>query len=323
MPRYFCIIVATLLGSLTFAQDSSYAFQLPVLKPYQAEWGETLNLNEYLGKKPIVVNIWASWCPPCRAEAPDFEIAWNAYQDQVLFVGVNIQDSEGGALAFAEEFQITYPLVYDPQGAGIRNYRMFGLPTTYFFDAAGNVAYTQRGQMPGAQLKTILSSLTGQALAQDIPPELEAFQTLADAGQAALAKVQSFESEGTTHVEAGTTIDYQTEPPTSGEHYDTWTGPGFYTSPEPDGNNVHSLEHGNVIIYYDQLNPASLGTLSSWSRLFTGQWDAVLLMPKEGLGSGIILTAWTKKLSLVQFDEAAAAAFIDAFRGRGPENPVR
>jgi hypothetical protein len=65
----------------------------------------------------------------------------------------------------------------------------------------------------------------------------------------------------------------------TGAHYNTWTGPGFYTSTEPDGNNVHSLEHGNVNIYYDQLNPASLGTFSTWGRLFTGQWDAVLLMP--------------------------------------------
>lgn len=63
--------------------------------------------------------------------------------------------------------------------------------------------------------------------------------------------------------------------------------------------------------------------LKRWAGLYGGQWDGLVVTPKPGLGEAIVLTAWTKLLRLAPFDAEAAAAFIDAFRGRGPENPVR
>jgi cytochrome c biogenesis protein CcmG/thiol:disulfide interchange protein DsbE len=94
-------------------------FTLPLLPPYRAAWGETFRLGDYLGKRPIVLNFWASWCyPACYEEAPVLEAAWRKHKDRVLFVGVNTQDKEPEALRFIAQFGLTFPQVFDPRGTG-------------------------------------------------------------------------------------------------------------------------------------------------------------------------------------------------------------
>jgi hypothetical protein len=83
------------------------------------------------------------------------------------------------------------------------------------------------------------------------------------------------------------------------------------------------LEHGNIVIYYDTPEPEALATLKDWAGLYTGTWDGVVVAPMDGLGGDLVLTAWTKTLRLRSFDAGLAAAFVDAYRGRGPEHPVR
>lgn len=78
-----------------------------------------------------------------------------------------------------------------------------------------------------------------------------------------------------------------------------------------------------VVIYYDTPPAAVLATLYSWADLYGGQWSGVVVTPMPGLGEEVVLTAWERMLKLRPFDAAAAAAFVDRFRGRGPENPVR
>ncbi|PZO09992.1 MAG: hypothetical protein DCF25_21065 [Leptolyngbya foveolarum] len=86
---------------------------------------------------------------------------------------------------------------------------------------------------------------------------------------------------------------------------------------------MHSLEHGNIVVYYDQPGTEATKALESWANQFSGAWDGVVVTPKAGLGESIVLTAWTKQLNLTEFEPEAAASFIDENRGRGPENPVR
>jgi thiol-disulfide isomerase/thioredoxin len=62
--------------------------------------------------KPVIVNIWASWCGPCRAEMPLLERAWEAHKDEVVILGVASKDAPGPSLAFMNEFGITYPNVF-------------------------------------------------------------------------------------------------------------------------------------------------------------------------------------------------------------------
>jgi len=150
------------------------------------------------------------------------------------------------------------------------------------------------------------------------------FASLVAQGQPGLqAQVVTHPDSGRGHINLGTSVMYATDPPTSGIHWPNWTNPGFYDRPEPKEKLVHALEHGNVVIYYDQPSTEVLNLIRSWQRRFTGQWDGLVVVPKQGLGQTIELTAWGKFLRLETWDAPLAAAFIDAYRGRGPENPVR
>ncbi|PSN11618.1 hypothetical protein C7293_23530, partial [filamentous cyanobacterium CCT1] len=99
--------------------------------------------------------------------------------------------------------------------------------------------------------------------------------------------------------------------------------PGVYTEAQRPEQLVHALEHGNIVIYYDQPTAEAMTTLKSWADQFSGPWEGIVVVPKAGLGGEIVLTAWTKKLAMPEFSPQAAAAFVDEYRGRGPENPVR
>lgn len=150
-----------------------------------------------------------------------------------------------------------------------------------------------------------------------------AFDALAAEGKPALTRVENHPSEGRTHVPAGSQISYGTNPPTSGPHFIHWVNPGFYETSKGRSNLVHSLEHGMIVIYYDAPGAEILERLRSWVGLFTGPWSGIVAVRKAGLGEKLILTAWRRILRLDRFEAASAAAFIDAYRGRGPENPVR
>ena len=151
-----------------------------------------------------------------------------------------------------------------------------------------------------------------------------AFQALADQGRDRLAAaVTSDPNRGRGHGSRGAVYHYDRTFPTSGRHDPVWTAPGVYRAPQRPGQLVHALEHGNVVIYYDAPDPGVLDTLKDWAGLYGGQWDGLVVVPMDGLGSDLVLTAWTKRLRLSSFDAALAAAFVDAYRGRGPEHPVR
>ena len=148
------------------------------------------------------------------------------------------------------------------------------------------------------------------------------FAALARDGRGELqALVVTEISAGRTHdAHAG---DYDHRFPTSGAHNPTWVDPGVYSERQSLARLVHSLEHGNIVIYYDDPPGQVLERLRGWARLYDGQWSGIVLVPAAGLDQSVVLTAWTKRLVLDEFRPELAAAFIDAYRGRGPENPVR
>ncbi len=151
----------------------------------------------------------------------------------------------------------------------------------------------------------------------------DAFLEHAARGQDALAKVVRPANQGGGHVLPGQNVGYLGDPPTSGPHDPNWVEPGVYGTRQRPEMLVHSLEHGLVVIYYDQPDPVALATLEGWADLYGSPWSGLVLARKAGFGEEIVLTAWIKVLRLEPFDVGAAAAFIDEYRGRGPERPVR
>jgi cytochrome c biogenesis protein CcmG/thiol:disulfide interchange protein DsbE len=114
--------------------------------------GQAVALDDFRGKV-VFVNFWASWCPPCRAEAPMLEATWRRLQEQgVVFLGVNTQDEEPRARGFLQEFGITFPNGRDPDGRIAIEYGVWGLPETFIVDPAGRITYKHIGTLGQALL---------------------------------------------------------------------------------------------------------------------------------------------------------------------------
>lgn len=121
--------------------------------------GETFSLAEKRGQV-VVVNFWASWCIPCRDEAPTLERAWQKYKGRgVVFVGVDYVDSEREAQAFVKEFNITYPNGPDLGTDISRRYHMQGVPETYFVGKDGQLYGNHIGPIDDATLSAKLDEL--------------------------------------------------------------------------------------------------------------------------------------------------------------------
>lgn len=143
-------------------------------------------------------------------------------------------------------------------------------------------------------------------------------------GDGTLDRVKRHADHGTSgHLTPGEGINYGATTPTSGRHDSRWVNPGIYESAQLPTLLVHSLEHGMVVIYHDRLEADAMATLEDWSGLYAGPFNGIVVTRRAGLGEKVILTAWRKSLTQERFDAAPAAVFIDTYRGRGPENPVR
>ena len=94
---------------------------------------------------PVVVNLWASWCTPCRAEFPIFQRTSVALGRKVGFLGVLIQDKRPSAQRFLKEFPLTYPSIDDAHRGVIRELRAVGVPSTAFYDRKGKLAFLHQG----------------------------------------------------------------------------------------------------------------------------------------------------------------------------------
>ncbi len=134
----------------------------------RAAQDERVDLEELRGV-PIVLNFWASWCGPCREEAPLLQRGWESGRRQgVLFLGLNQQDAREDAGNFLEELGLDFPNVTDPSNATSRRWGMTGIPETFFLTSRGDVAFHVVGTLSAAQLRDGVAAARGaRALGAD------------------------------------------------------------------------------------------------------------------------------------------------------------
>ena len=118
--------------------------------------GNPVKLSDFFGK-PIVLNFWASWCPPCKAELPDFEEAYKKYDGKVVFLMVNMTDNQRETVQVAKDFVssqgYTFPVYYDVNYQAATVYGVRSIPQTYFISAEGEPVAYATGMITAAQLE--------------------------------------------------------------------------------------------------------------------------------------------------------------------------
>lgn len=163
------VIVIPLIWLLAygFTRDARY-IQSPLIGRQAPEFtlalfdGNNISLKDLRGKA-VLVNFWASWCLECRVEAPGLEAAWRKHRgENVVFLGVNIQDKEEEARTFIKEFGLTYVNGRDPRQRIAVNYGVWGIPETFFLDPEGRITYKHVGAIePGTITAKINEALRG------------------------------------------------------------------------------------------------------------------------------------------------------------------
>jgi cytochrome c biogenesis protein CcmG/thiol:disulfide interchange protein DsbE len=123
-----------------------------------------VSLAAYRGKA-VVINFWASWCVPCREEAPRLEAAWNEWKDKgVVVLGVNAQDFVADARRFMDEYGLTYPNVHDGPGETLGRFGVTGFPETWFVNPEGKLVGARvQGPVSEEELERNIRIALGEA----------------------------------------------------------------------------------------------------------------------------------------------------------------
>ncbi len=128
--------------------------------------GGEMTLSEQKGKV-VIINLWASWCPPCKAEMPALQEVYLANRDrglEVLAVNTTYQDQESDAAAFVQDFNLTFPILLERTGAVARQYQLRAMPSTFFVDREGVIRKVIiGGPMSEVTLQTVVEELLQEA----------------------------------------------------------------------------------------------------------------------------------------------------------------
>ena len=123
--------------------------------------GNAVSLSDFAGK-PVVVNFWATWCPPCKSELPDFEEAWKTYGDEVEFLMVNLaddRDTPEKVEAFMTDNGYEFPLYYDSEYDAAYTYGIYSIPVSLFIDADGNLSKGYIGALNASVIESCIKEI--------------------------------------------------------------------------------------------------------------------------------------------------------------------
>jgi len=122
--------------------------ELAAAPPFELKTAEggSVRLSDFRGK-PLIVNFWATWCPPCRAEMPSLQRAWEQFEeDGIGVVAINVGEDAETIGQFTDKTPVTFPLLLDEKSRTIEEWPVRGLPTTFVVDAEGRLAYVATGE---------------------------------------------------------------------------------------------------------------------------------------------------------------------------------
>lgn len=161
------VLLAVLIGVLTgkdrvdpapssrkLGTSLAPAFELANLEPS----GPALTFESASGM-PLVLNFWASWCVPCRRELPALGNVERLVGERIAFLGVNHQDDRDAALRLLEESGVAYPTGFDPDGQVAREFKLYGMPTTVFISADGEILERRTGEISQSQMVETIQRL--------------------------------------------------------------------------------------------------------------------------------------------------------------------
>jgi thiol-disulfide isomerase/thioredoxin len=117
--------------------------------------GETLSLSDFEGI-PLLLNFWATWCPPCLAEMPLIQDYADQYQDQLVVLAINAGEDEAVVRDFVTQQNLELTFLLDPSNSAAKHYRVYGFPTSLFFDEDGVLQSTHIGELNDVLLEKYL-----------------------------------------------------------------------------------------------------------------------------------------------------------------------
>lgn len=150
------LVVNNRLGEISIKEKPAPTFTLEGMD------GNPINLADLKGKV-VMIDFWSSWCPPCRAEAPALEQAYQEFRGKgVEFIGIAIWDDKSQVQKFMKQNNIQYPIGLDDKGTIAIDYGVTGIPEKYFIDKDGMLVKKFSGPMTVADVRNVLNPLLGQ-----------------------------------------------------------------------------------------------------------------------------------------------------------------
>lgn len=133
--------------------------------------GGTISLSEFRGKKPVVVDFWASWCPNCRRDMPKLNGFYEKYKDKVEVIGVNLHEKESTVKSFIESRGISFPIALDSSGRASNAFGIQYTNTHFLIDIDGNLVRTIPGDISEADIISLIEQVNTPETQSSAPDE--------------------------------------------------------------------------------------------------------------------------------------------------------